>query len=158
MVYAGFRVSVCAVTTLVVTAAACVVAAEPPQAVFQGFGMFGMWATDCDAPAGPWNPVTTYLVSSSGRVTMNQKFNERQPMLAEIVSARADSPTQIAYVFEDLPDRVVSITAVLKKDADGSIRVWSMTGPMGEELITRGWIATGQETLPQIKCQRGAGS
>jgi hypothetical protein len=157
MAFAGFRVSVCAVTTLVVTAAAVVVAADTPQAVFQDFGLFGTWATDCDAPAGPWNPVATYFVSAAGRVTTKRKFDERHDNMAEIVSARQDSPTQLSYVSEGLPDRV-SITVVLKKDVDGSIREWSITGPMGEELVTSGRRAFGGETLPQIKCPRSAGS
>ena len=60
------------VTVLVlaaVTVLSAAARAEPADALFQQFGLFGTWASDCTAPAAPANPHVSITMPSPGLVT-----------------------------------------------------------------------------------------
>ena len=81
---------------LVLAAATAMPAAAqtaPVDALFQQFGLFGIWAADCQQPASPVNPhvsITTPspgLVSESHDLGPNYTINHYSMVSAERVSA-----------------------------------------------------------------------
>jgi hypothetical protein len=81
---------------VVATALPAAAAAEgpPPEQLFLAFGLFGTWASDCDAPASPANPLVKVSEPSPGLILeehhlgANYAVNRYSVLSAERLSDR----------------------------------------------------------------------
>ncbi len=75
------------------TAMSAAVRAAPADRLFQDFGLFGTWASDCKAPASPDNPHVSIITPSPGLVLEdhdlgpNYAVNRYSMLSAERLSA-----------------------------------------------------------------------
>ena len=111
--------------------------AEPVDALFQQFGLFGDWAVDCKQPASPANPHVSVTTPSPGLVLENHDLgpnyavNSYSMLSAERLSAEQLSVEAIFQPGTEAEERQKLVFLVRKntrrtmfnQPEDGAVRV-----------------------------------
>jgi hypothetical protein len=88
--WSGDVMRIAAVMVLALTTAVPAAKAEPVDALFQQFGLFGTWAIDCAQAASPANPHVSVTTPSAGLVLeqhdLGQGVNHYKTLSAERLS------------------------------------------------------------------------
>jgi hypothetical protein len=78
-------------------AAATTAEGPPPEQLFQQFGLFGTWASDCDAPASPANPHVRISQPSPGLILEDHHLGPDYALNRySVLSAERLSDTRLA--------------------------------------------------------------
>jgi hypothetical protein len=128
--------------------------AQSPAAIIKEFGLFGTWADDCTAEAGPKNAYAIFSVTSRGHVELRNDFGPNyDDMIYRIVAAWPISHFRLSLRQLLVTDDQIALNAVMMK-ANDKIRVWSLHGTDGSAFVTDGEIpaTNGQATGWMERC------
>jgi hypothetical protein len=105
------------------------------------FGLFGIWADDCNANPGPSNQYASFSITSRGTIMLRNDFGpDYGDMIYRIVDARRIGQFKISLrQLLTTDDRVALDTVMLK--AKDKVRIWSSRGADGSEYLQDGRIS-----------------
>jgi hypothetical protein len=131
-------------------------AGSSPEQLFQKFGLFGTWASDCAAKASPANPHVTIHAIAPGIILEDHDLGpENEVNRYSILSAEQISETQIAVQVIFQPGQ---------EDEERQKLVWSVHGgtlrtlfnqPQGGPVRVKDGVAVGYDSKTPLlrKCE-----
>ena len=128
--------------------------ARSVEQVFKNFGLIGVWAGACNAPADvdSGNAHAIYAVSSTADVMLTYDYGvKHSPAVYTIVSAKPMGRDRVSYVEERVQDKArVTVTVMKARD---KLSVVSSVGADGKAFVQNGKVvATGMPSPQQVRC------
>jgi hypothetical protein len=128
--------------------------AQSPTNAVKEFGLFGIWAGDCNANPSPANQYASFSVTSRGTIHLRNEFGpDYGDMVYRIVDAKRINQFQISLRQLLMTDDQVALDTVMLKAKD-RIRIWSSRGADGSEYVQDGLVpaANNHETGWMERC------